>query len=253
MFPEERRNTIIDTLKKYGCRGVADLAKDLDVSEVTIRQDLDILQGARILRRTHGGAILNLKTGFEEPFQADTSSFKEEKARIGKAATDLISDGETIIMDAGTTVLEAAKNISSKRNCTVLTNALNIAMVLEDNPDITVMVTGGTLRHDFHLLVNPYGDLILNRIQADLALIGVSGIVAEHGITNANIAEAEMKRLFLKSARKRVVLADSSKIGNVALVKIAELSDIDLLITDTQADPVELTLLKEKGLKVQLV
>jgi DeoR family transcriptional regulator of aga operon len=115
------------------------------------------------------------------------------------------------------------------------------------------MVTGGTLRHDFHLLVNPYGDLILNRIQADLAFIGVSGIVAEHGITNANIAEAEMKRLFLKSARKRVVLADSSKIGNVALVKIAELSDIDLLITDTQADPVELTLLKEKGLKVQLV
>lgn len=250
MFPEERRNTIIDILIKYGSRGVCDLAKDLDVSEVTIRQDLDILQTTKLLRRTHGGAILNSTMGFEEPSPVN---FREEKEKIGKAAVDLISDGETIILDAGTTVLELAKNLKTKKKLTIVTNALNTALVLEDYADTTVLLTGGTLRHNFHVLINPFGHFILNQIQVDVAFIGVSGIVAEHGITNANIAEAEMKNLFIKSARKRVVLADASKIGNVALAKIADVSSIDLLITDSQADPVELTLLREKGLKVQVV
>jgi DeoR family transcriptional regulator of aga operon len=253
MFPEERRNTIVDILKKYGRRGVADLARDLDVSEVTIRQDLDTLQSTEVLRRSHGGAILNSKMGYEESFQVADVAFRAEKERIGKAAADLIADGETVIMDSGTTIIEAAKNLKIDKKITVITSALNIALVLEEYRNVTVIVTGGTLRPGFHMLVNPYGHFILDKIQADVAFIGVSGIVAEHGITNANVAEAEIKTLFIKSARKRIVLADSSKIGNVAMAKIAGLSDIDLLITDSQADPVELTLLREKGLTIQVV
>jgi DeoR family transcriptional regulator of aga operon len=253
MFPEERRTAIIDILKRTGRRGVSELAKDLDVSEVTIRQDLDILQGSNVLRRTHGGAILNSTTGFEESYQVETSSFSEEKNRIGRAAAEQISDGQTIILDSGTTVLEITKHLVARKNLTVVTNSLNVAIALDEYPDITVLMTGGTLRHHYRQLVNPYGQFILNQIHADIAFIGVSGIVAEQGITNANIVEAEMKNLFLKVARKRVVLADSSKIGNVALAKIANITDINMLITDNQADPVELTLLREHGLTVQVV
>jgi DeoR/GlpR family transcriptional regulator of sugar metabolism len=253
MFPEERRAVILNILNQSGRCRVNDLARELAVSEVTVRQDLDILEKQELLSRTHGGAILIAKRGFERPFQIQETAFRDEKIRIGKAAASLVSDGETIILDVGTTVTEVARNIQSRKGLTVVTNALNIAMLLEDFPEITVLVTGGTLRAKQHSLVNPFGQFILERIRVDLAFIGINGIEAEHGVTNANLAEAEMKSLFVKVARRRILVADSGKIGNVALAKVAALHEIDLLITDEQADPEELARLQDKGLQVKLV
>jgi DeoR family transcriptional regulator of aga operon len=237
MFPEERRTVILNILNKAGRCRVIDLARELTVSEVTVRQDLDILEKQGLLSRTHGGAILIAKRGFERAFQFEETAFRDEKNRIGQAAAGLVSDGETIILDVGTTVTEVARNLQLRKGLTVVTNALNIAMLLEDSPEITVLVTGGTLRAKQHSLVNPFGQFILERIQVDLAFIGVNGIEAEHGVTNANMAEAEMKSLFIKTARRRILVADSGKVGNVALAKVASLQEIDLLITDEQADP----------------
>lgn len=254
MFPEERRREIVAGLKKDGRCLVADLAKRLDVSEVTIRQDLDALEKEGVLRRTHGGAILNVKIGLERPFQVEETSHKSEKERIADAAVDLVSSGDTLILDVGTTVTAAARKlVEQKKKPTVFTNGLNIAAILEADPDITTIVTGGTLRPKQHSLVNPFAEFILPRIHADLALIGVSGIDAEQGVTNVNVAEAEMKALFVKAARRRVVLADGSKIGKIALAKFADLSEIDLLITDAGADEAELAALREKGLEVKVV
>lgn len=253
MFPEERRERILYILNGHGRCLVSDLARDLSVSEVTIRQDLDLLEQRGLLRRTHGGAILTSKIGFERPFQVQEASFHEEKERIGKAAAELIADGDTVILDVGTTVTELARHINGKQGLTILTNALNIALLLEDNPGNTVIVTGGTLRPIQHSLVSPYGSLILERVHADIAFFGVNGIEANHGVTNVNIAEAEMKGLFLKAARRRVVLADSSKIGNIALAKFADINEIDWLITDDQADPEAVEKLRQKGLQVNLV
>ncbi|MGE5583852.1 MAG: DeoR/GlpR family DNA-binding transcription regulator [Bacillota bacterium] len=253
MFPEERRNRILAILNRHGRCLVADLARELKVSEVTIRQDLDFLEKEGLLRRTHGGALLNSKIGFERPFQMVETSFKPEKERIAGAAVGLISPGDTVFLDVGTTVTEVAKKLATHANLTVFTNALNIATILEANPEITTVVTGGTLRAKQHSLVNPYAGFILERINVDIAFIGISGIEAGRGITNVNIAEAEMKSLFIKTAHRRVVLADSSKIGKVALAKVADISDLDLLITDIKADPEEIALLKEAGLEVQLV
>jgi DeoR family transcriptional regulator of aga operon len=252
MFLEERRGIILDILNKQGRCRVADLAMDLTVSEVTVRQDLDILEKQGLLRRTHGGAILSPKISCERSFQFEETSFREEKERIGRAAAEMVSDGDTIILDVGTTVTEVARNLQTLKGLTVFTNALNIAFLLED-PEITVIVTGGTLRAKQHSLVNPYGRLILEKIHVDLAFIGANGIEAEHGVTNVNIAEAEIKSLFIQAAQRRVVLGDSSKVGNVALAKIAGLDQFDLLITDDQADPDELSRLKDYGLQVQLV
>ncbi len=254
MFPEERRREIVAGLKREGRCLVADLARRLEVSEVTIRQDLDALEKEGVLRRTHGGAILNVKIGLERPFQVEETSHRVEKERIAAAAVDLVSSGDTVILDVGTTVTAAARQlVEQKKKPTVFTNGLNIAAILEADPDITTVVTGGTLRPKQHSLVNPFAEFILPRIHADVALIGVSGVEAEHGVTNVNVAEAEMKALFVRAARRRVVLADSSKIGNVALAKFADLHEIDLLITDVGADEENVAAIREKGLEVKLV
>ncbi len=254
MFPEERRREIVAGLKRDGRCLVADLARRLDVSEVTIRQDLDVLEKEGVLRRTHGGAILNVKIGLERPFQVEETSHKAEKERIAAAAVDLVSSGDTLILDVGTTVTAAARQlVEQKKKPTVFTNGLNIAAILEADPDITTVVTGGTLRPKQHSLFNPFAEFILPRIHADIALIGVSGVEAEHGVTNVNVAEAEMKALFVKAARRRVVLADSSKIGKVALAKFADVQEIDLLITDVGADEDDVAAIREKGLEVKLV
>jgi DeoR/GlpR family transcriptional regulator of sugar metabolism len=252
IFPEERRSKIIAILNGQGRCLVGGLAREMNVSAVTIRQDLDILEQEGLLRRTHGGAILNLKLNLERPFQVEEFSFKAEKERIAKAAVELLSPGNTLILDVGTTTTEVAKKLTAFKNLTVFTNALNIAMILEENSDITTILTGGVIRAKQHSLVNPYAEFILEKIHVDMALIGVSGIEANHGVTNVNLAEAEMKTLFVKAAHRRVVLADSSKIGNVALAKVADLKEIDLLITDENADPDEIARLREQGLKVML-
>ncbi len=254
MFPEERRREIVAVLKREGRCLVGDLSRRLDVSEVTIRQDLDVLESEGVLRRTHGGAILVAKIGLERPFQIEETSHKSEKERIGAAAVELVASGDTLILDVGTTVTAAARAlIEQKKRPTVFTNGLNIAAILEADPEITTVVTGGTLRPKQHSLVNPFAEFILPRIHADLALIGANGVEAERGVTNVNVAEAEMKALFVKAARRRVVLADSSKIGQVALAKFAELDEIDLLITDAAADPEAVAAIREKGLEVKLV
>jgi DeoR family transcriptional regulator of aga operon len=254
MFPEERRREILAILHHDGRCLVGDLARVLAVSEVTIRQDLDALEQEGLLRRTHGGAILSEKLGLERPFQVEESARRDEKQRIARAAIDLVSDGDTLILDVGTTVTEAARLLAAeKTRPIVFTNGLNIAAILEANPDVTTVVTGGTLRAKQHSLVNPFGQLILDRIHADLAFIGANGIESEHGVTNVNSAEAEIKALFIKAARRRVVLADSTKVGKVALAKVADVKDIDTLITDHEADPRELDLLREHGLEVVLV
>lgn len=254
MFPEERRREIVTGLKRDGRCLVADLARRLEVSEVTIRQDLDVLEREGVLRRTHGGAILNVKIGLERPFQVEETAHAAEKGRIALAAVDLVSSGDTLILDVGTTVTAAARHlVDQKKKPTVFTNGLNIAAILEADPDITTVVTGGTLRPKQHSLVNPLAEFILPRIHADMALIGVSGIEAEHGVTNVNVAEAEMKALFVRAARRRVVLADSSKIGKVALAKFADLQEIDLLITDLGADEDDIAAIRDKGLEVKLV
>jgi len=253
MFPEERHSIIINTLNQQGRCLVADLAKKMEVSEVTVRQDLDALEREGLVRRTHGGAILPSKMGFERPFQIEETSFKNQKERIAQAAAKLVSPGDTLILDVGTTVSELARNLLSHHQLTVFTNALNIANTLEANPSITTIVTGGTLRAKQHSLVNPYATLILEKLRVDTAFIGVGGIEATYGITNVNIAEAEIKSLFIKAAQRRVVLADSSKIGNIGLVKIADIEQIDLLITNKQAAAEEIASLRQKGLEVVLV
>lgn len=252
MFPEERQRLILRRLMAEGRVQVMDLARELGVSAVTIRQDLGALAERGLIRRTHGGAVA-VQTGFELPFARTAGVNAEEKARLARAAAEMIEEGETIILDVGTTTTAIAAALVGRRGLTIVTNALNIAMLLEDSQELTVIVTGGTLRSLQHSLVNPLGTEVLGLIRADHAFLGANGIEAEAGVTNANFPEAEIKRAMMAAARERIVVADHTKIGRVAAAVVAPVSAFDLLLTTSEADPAEIEKLRQKGLAVRLV
>ena len=157
MFAQERKSKILDSLNKYGKVKVNDLSKLYEVSEVTIRRDLKELEEAELITRVHGGAILNDNTKFEPTFTEKIDKFYEEKEAVGKLAATMIVDGDTIILDAGTTTLSIAKYITAK-NITILTNSVDVAFELAKKQNVEVIVTGGTLRWETRALVGTVAD-----------------------------------------------------------------------------------------------
>ncbi|MER3450890.1 MAG: Cro/Cl family transcriptional regulator [Thermus sp.] len=249
----ERHQRILDLLAKEGQVRVRDLARLLGVSAVTLRADLDYLERQGQLKRVRGGAIRAEARRFELPLEATRMVHAREKEAIGRRAASLVQNGGIIFLDVGSTTTEMARALSPElKDVVVVTNALNIALLLESHPGITVIVTGGTLRPLQHSLVNPFGTLLLEEINADKAFIGCNGVHPERGFTNTNLQEAEIKRAMIKAAREVYVLADHSKLMQVAAARIAPLEAAHLLITDRKARPEDLDLLQAKGLRVEL-
>ena len=253
LLPAERLDRIRQLLLSQGAVRVAALSRELDVSEVTIRSDLARLEQEGFARRTHGGAVLARGTRFERPFAEQEARFREEKQRIGAAAAGLIEDGDTIILDVGTTTTEIARHLPQVTNLVVVTSALNIALELERHPGVTVVVTGGTLRPMQHSLVNPLATVLLSQINADKLFLGCNGVSADKGITNSNLQEAEVKRAMIAAAKRVIVVADSSKIGAVAAAHVAPISVVHQVITDDHADEAELDRLRQRGVEVLAV
>lgn len=253
LLPAERLERIRKLLLAHGAVRVTALSKEFDVAEVTIRSDLARLEQEGFARRTHGGAVLATGTRFERPFAEQEARFREEKQRIGAAAAKLIEDGDTVILDVGTTTTEIARHLSPVTNLVVVTSALNIALELERYPGVTVVVTGGTLRPMQHSLVNPLATILLSQINADKLFLGCNGVSAEKGITNSNMQEAEIKRAMIATAKRVIVVADSSKIGAVAAAHVAPISAVHQVITDANADEAELERIRQRGVDVLTV
>ncbi|HEY8498853.1 MAG TPA: DeoR/GlpR family DNA-binding transcription regulator, partial [Limnochordales bacterium] len=250
LLPAERLDRIRQLLLAHGAVRVASLSRELDVSEVTIRSDLARLEQEGFARRTHGGAVLARGTRYERPFAEQQARFREEKQRIGAAAAALVEDGDTIILDVGTTTTEVARHLPPVTNLVVVTSALNIALELERHPGVTVVVTGGTLRPMQHSLVNPLATVLLAQINADKLFLGCNGVSADKGITNSNLQEAEVKRAMIAAAKRVIVVADSSKIGAVAAAHVAPITAVHQLVTDQQADEAELDRIRQRGVQV---
>jgi DeoR family transcriptional regulator, aga operon transcriptional repressor len=233
---------------------VADLSEMFAISEVTVRSDLDALARRGQIRRVRGGAVPRSRSGPERPFEETRTAHADQKQAIGRAAAGLVSHGDTVLLDVGTTAAAVARALVERedlQDVQVFTNGLNIAMELEPAiPRITVVVTGGTLRPLQHSLVDPLGGTILDQLHASLVFLGCNGVDAEAGVTNLNLPEAEIKRRMLGVAGRRIVIADGSKIGAVTLVQLCDLDDVDLLITSSSADPDVLGVLRERGVEV---
>ena len=246
-----RHDAIRRAIEVDGRVSIADLKDRLGVSEVTIREDLKFLENAKVLTRIRGGAVITRNGGVEMSLEETSTTNRAEKMAIGAYAASMVENGQTVIIDVGSTTTELAHALSPELlRVVVITNGLNIALGLESQQGISVIVTGGTLRPLQHSLVAPMGTILLEKLKADIAFLGCNGVEPARGFTNANIAEAEIKQAMVRSAEKVVFLADHDKIGAVASAFVADISCADLLITDTGADPSTLAKLRSEGLKI---
>jgi len=247
----ERHGRILEALAAEGRVEVQGLAGALGVSTVTIRSDLYYLEREQVVRRIRGGAVSARPSRYERPVDLNASLRGPEKARVAAYAASLIRDGETIIMDTGSTLAALAHAFPNQlADVAVVTNALNVATALSLHEGVTVIVTGGTLRPRLNSLVSPFGALLLGEINADVAFMSCAGVDARKGFTNGNWHEADIKQAMIRAARRVVFLADHSKIGHLATARIADPGQADLLITDGNASPEGLRELRAAGLEV---
>ena len=237
MYAEERQRQIADQARRDGRVEVARLAEDLDVTPETIRRDLTRLERLGQLKRVHGGAIPLTHLAFEAPVADRDSTMAEEKDRIAAAALKELPKSGAILLDAGTTTRRLAANLPSDRELTVVTNALDIASTLAEQPNVTVLMIGGRVRGRTMAAVDGHAESMLRNLYVDVAFVATNGVSLERGLTTPDSDEAAMKRLMIAQARRVVLLADHTKVADDHLVRFGDLDDIDTFITDRGLDP----------------
>ena len=218
LFAEERKGQILELLRQKSKLLVPELCDYFDVSPATIRNDLRDLENERKLKRTHGGAISLEKTSFELDSRHKEIRNMEQKRQIAACAAKLIEDGDTIILDTGTTTLE-------------------IASLLEEFTQANLILIGGTLRHGFHCTVGPMAVSYLSELNVDKVFLSSNAVSLDRGFTTPDFNQAEVKKTMIQVASEVIMLSDSSKFGKLSFTQFAALSDIDKLITDKGIDP----------------
>lgn len=230
-----RRERIVSMLKDNGSVQVPALSEIFGVSTVTIRKDLKFLDKQGIAARSYGGAILNeiITSPHEHHIKYKQQANITEKIAIGHTAATLISSGESIILDSGTTTLHIAANLKEKRDITVVTNSLHAMNELSHYSDINLLMLGGTLCEKNMSFYGAPAEYHLNNLHVDKLFLEINGFHIQRGITNNSEAEAILNRMMCKSANEIIVLADSSKLNKVCLHQVLEASKISKLITDS--------------------
>lgn len=233
MYAEERQQAILQAARADGRVDVAALAEELNVTAETIRRDLTTLERAGVLRRVHGGAIPVERVGFEPALAARDAVMTEEKERIAKAALTEVPNEGAIILDAGTTTARLAQVLPGDRELTVVVNSPVLASMLGIRANLNVLLIGGRVRGRTLATVDDWALRPLAELYVDVAFMGTNGCSVERGLTTPDPAEAAVKRAMIAAARRSVLLADHTKIGNNYLARFGSLSDLDLLITDS--------------------
>lgn len=255
MLNTERRQQIIELVEQQRSATVTELSERFNVSMATIRRDLDDLSRRGMIERAHGGAARRVRAAMEppEPPLLKRSTLEaEEKRRIGRAAAACVHDGETIIISSGTTTAEMVPHLADRVGLTVITNAINIALALASFPAITVIMPGGVLRHSELSVLGPLGEEAMENLRADTLFLGSSAIHPDYGLSAENFAEARSDQALMRAARAIVLVADHSKFGRVATVRVAPLTGIRRLITGHEAPPETVSLLSAQGITVEL-
>lgn len=246
-----RRRQIVEALRAYEEVQVAALAVDLGCSEMTVRRDLEALERDGVLRRVHGGATRARGTAEEAPYAMRAFSHAEEKARIGSACAELLDDGETLVIDGGTTALELARALTGRR-LTVMPLALRPVFELHGSPEVRLLLPGGEVRPGELSLIGGLSRRSFSELRFDTFVLSPCGIDPEAGVTAHLMAEAEIKRAALEASRRVIAVADSSKLGVVAFDQVCEIRRVDILVTDSAADPRLVEQLVGLGVDVRL-
>lgn len=249
----ERRSFTMRVLQEQGHASVSDLSDELNVSEVTIRKDLRNLEEHGLLIRTHGGAVMVDHYVYDLPFEEKSTRFAEEKKRIGKAAADLVDDGDTLILDSGTTTLQIARNLRGKQHLTVVTGSIHIALELLRLPEVDLMVLGGQVRQNSASVVGPTAERMLHEHSFRKFFLSADGLDADYGLTTTHTFEAHLNRIMIEAAEQIIVVADASKLERRGLSFICGLDDISTLIIDDRISDTSVRRLEEQGVNVIVV
>lgn len=247
----ERQQEIVRVLQHKRRITVAEICDLFNVSEATARRDLEALASQGKIQRVRGGAILSQPAPPEPPLLERTHEQAETKARIGRAAAQLIGDNESVFLGSGTTVLEVAKNLRDRQGLTVITNSLPVINLFAGNPRITLVSLGGMLRPSELSFIGHITEQALAEVRAQTVIMGIRGLTLD-GLTNDYLPEALTDRAILKAGQRVILVADHTKLGVVAPVYLAPLSAIDILVTNREADTDFITALREQGIQVIL-
>jgi len=256
MTVEERQSKILGHVAEKGEIKIQEICEMFEISDMTARRDLNDLDRRGLLRRVHGGAVASLGRSYEPPFQSRSTKNEALKKAIGAKASELIFDGDSLALDVGTTTLEVARHLSQKRNLTILTNCLQIANLLVGSLSLEVearlIITGGIIRPRELSMIGSITQDVYRSFHTDKAFIGIGGISIENGLTEYNIEDSEIKKILLQNAREKIIVADSSKLGETTFNTVGPLEAVDTIITDSEASPEIVSAIENLGVRVIL-
>ena len=231
MLTYERQSKITQIIQQRLSVSVKELSEHFKVSSMTIRRDLAALEKSGLVVRVHGGVIAPKATvGLREEERAAMNPV--QKSNIAEIAARLVKDGQTIFIDAGTTTVELAKRLMDRQGLTVVTNSVKVLYILAESPGINLIGLGGAVFGGAWSFVGPLAETAIRHFHSDLAFLGISSLSLEHGLTEVNYFEGDIKGLIIKQSQRVVLLADSSKFEKVSPHSVAPLSEIDVIITD---------------------
>ncbi len=247
-----RRRQIVEALSESDEVQVAALATSLGCSEMTVRRDLEALERDGICHRVHGGATRARQTAEETPYAMRAFSHADEKARIGARCAELLDEGETVVLDGGTTAMEVARLLRGRR-LTIMPLALRPVFELHDSPQVRLLLPGGEVRPGELSLIGGLSRRSFSELHFDTFVLSPCGIHPTAGVTSHLMAEAEVKRAAIEASGRVIAVADSSKLGVVAFDQVCHVGRIDVLVTDTGADPGLVEQIAAAGVDVQMV
>ncbi|WP_294186005.1 DeoR/GlpR family DNA-binding transcription regulator [uncultured Clostridium sp.] len=233
MLAIERRNEILSKLKEEKKVLVGDLSKHYKVTEETIRRDLELLEQKGLAKKTYGGAVLVDDLKEDLPYNIRKQNNIKEKKKIAEIVSNMIQDGEHIMLDASSTALYIAKSIRDKENITVITNSLEVMFELSDKKGWRILSTGGLMKEGALALIGPQTEKMISNFHVDKAIISCKGIDKEIGITDSSEADVEIKKRMIKSAKEVILVVDSRKFDKISFVRMGDFSNVDYVVTDS--------------------
>lgn len=246
----DRHQVILEKLRETGKVSITDLMEEMNVSGVTIRKDLKLLEEKKLLFRTKGGGSIQNPYAVEKPIDEKEFIKSDEKKRIARAALSLINGSDSMIIGSGTTVFEFARVLYPEKRIIVITPALKVALELSNRPNVEVLQLGGLVHHSSSSTAGTFAEKILDELSCGMLFLGVDGIDLEHGLSITNIVEAGLNQKMIRLCQTVVVLADSSKFGRRGLGKICNLDQIDYIITDKEVSHEMVARIEKHGVRV---
>ncbi len=250
MLAIERRNAILAKLNAEGKVIVTDLSREFDVTEETIRRDLEKLDNEGLATKTYGGAVANQNLKADLPFNVRKRANVERKQKIAEKIAEMIHDGDYIMLDASSTAIYVTKCISHLKNITLITNSVEILMELADKSDWKILSTGGALKKGSLSLIGASAERMIRGFHVDLAVCSSKGIDMNMGVTDSNEKDSEIKQAIFAAANRKVFAVDATKFDKISFVHVCEMDCIDTLVTDQKPDDKWVEYLKGKDVEL---